>query len=70
MGHVKEIFKTIPKSLEWRSFYRHDLPLLMDFCQEVWDLSDQHNLNKTQTKALAKLKKLSESQRRDALECS
>ena len=26
-GQVAKIFKKLPKSLEWRSFYRHDLPL-------------------------------------------
>ncbi len=34
-GQVEKIFKKLPKSLEWRSFYRHDLPLLIDFCEEV-----------------------------------
>ena len=28
VGSVEQIFKNLPKSLEWRSFYTHDLPLL------------------------------------------
>jgi hypothetical protein len=35
MGSVEKIFKNLPKPLEWRSFYNQDLPLLMDFCEEV-----------------------------------
>ena len=38
-GQVEKIFKNLPKPLEWRSFYRHDLPLLMDICKEVQDIS-------------------------------
>ncbi len=62
MGQVKEIFKTIPKSLEWRSFYTNDLPLLLSTYKEVQDVSVQHNLNKSQIKALAKLEKVSENE--------
>jgi len=36
---VEKIFKNLPKPLEWRSFYRHGLPLLMDICKEVHDAS-------------------------------
>ena len=36
---VEKIFLNLPKPLEWRSFYRHDLPILMDFCEEVRDVS-------------------------------
>ena len=60
-GQVEKIFNNLPKSLEWRSFYTHDLPLLVDICKEVQDASIQHNLNKSQTRALAKLKKVSGS---------
>jgi len=45
---VEKIFQNLPKPLEWRSFYRHDLPILMDFCKEVREVSDQHHL-KNQT---------------------
>jgi len=62
MGQVEKIFKNLPKPLEWRSFYDNDLPLLMDICKEVQDISIQHNLNKSQTRALAKLNAVSESE--------
>jgi hypothetical protein len=32
---VEEIFKNLPKSLDWQSFYVHDLPLQVDICEEV-----------------------------------
>ena len=60
MEQVEQIFKNLPKPLEWRSFYNNDLPLLMDFCEEVREVSIQHHLNKSQTRALAKLKETSE----------
>lgn len=44
-GQVEKIFKNLPKPLEWRSFYRHDLPLLMDFCEEGQEVSIQHQLS-------------------------
>jgi len=61
VGSVQQIFKNLPKPLEWRSFYIHDLPLLLSTCKEVQDASIQHNLNKSQIKSLAKLKKVSEN---------
>ena len=39
---VDKIFKNLPKSLEWQSFYIHDLPLLMDISKEVQEVSIQH----------------------------
>jgi len=32
---VDDIFKKLPMSLKWKSFYIHDIPLLMDICEEV-----------------------------------
>jgi ParB/RepB/Spo0J family partition protein len=61
VGRVQQIFKNLPKPLEWRSFYTHDLPLLLSTCKEVQDASIQHNLNKSQIKSLAKLNSVSES---------
>ena len=29
VGRVDQLFKNLPKPLEWRSFYTHDLPLLL-----------------------------------------
>ncbi len=42
---VEKIFKNLPKPLEWRSFYNHDLPILMDICEEVHKVSIQHQLS-------------------------
>jgi len=38
---VDKIFKNLPKPLEWQSFYVNDLPLLMDICKEVQEVSIQ-----------------------------
>ena len=38
---VDKIFKNLPKSLEWQSFYIHDLPLLMGISKEVQKVSIQ-----------------------------
>jgi len=59
---VDKILKNLPKPLEWLSFYNNDLPLLLSTCKEVQDTSIQYNLNKSQIKALEKLKKVSESE--------
>ena len=61
-GQVEKIFNGLPKSLKWRSFYRHDLPLLLSTCKEVQRVSIHHDLNKSQTTALVKLKKVSEDE--------
>ncbi len=43
VGRVENIFANLPKPLEWLSFLNHDLPLLMDICKEVQDISIKHN---------------------------
>ncbi len=40
---LEQIFKNLPNYLEWRSFYLNDLPILMDFCEEVREASIQHH---------------------------
>jgi len=45
---VERIFKNLPKPLEWRSFYNHDLTLLVDICKEVQEVSIQSQLSLTQ----------------------
>jgi len=45
MRRVDQIFKNLPKPLEWRSFYNHDLPILMDICEEVRKVSIQPQLS-------------------------
>ena len=59
---VEEVFQNLPKPLEWRSFYNNDLNLIVDICIEVQEASIQHGLNKSQTRALAKLNAVSESE--------
>ncbi len=56
-GRVIKIFKNLPKSLEWRSFYINDLPILMDIYEEVQKVSIQPQLSE----------KCSISVKRDAL---
>ncbi|MBL7203632.1 MAG: hypothetical protein ISS63_04790 [Desulfobacteraceae bacterium] len=59
---IERIFNNLPNQLEWQSFFKNDIPLLMDFCEEVRDVSIQHRLNRSQTRALAKLKDASEEE--------
>ena len=53
---LEKAFKKLPKPLEWRSFYKNDLNLLVETPQEVRDLAIQQKLNKSQIRALGKLK--------------
>ena len=39
MQQVEKIFKTLPKSLEWRSFYNNDLPLITDIYEKIRKIS-------------------------------
>ena len=57
---VEEIFKKLPKPLEWKSFYRNDLHLIVDTAEEVREASVRHTLNKSQTRALKKLHRVSQ----------
>ena len=59
---VEKVFKKLPKPLEWHSFYNNDLNLLVDIYMEVQDAAVQHDLNKSQTRALAKLNAASKSE--------
>ena len=62
VGRVEKIFKNLPKPLEWQSFYIHDLPILMDICEEVREASMQNRLNRSQTRALEKLRAASKQE--------
>ena len=42
VGRVENIFANLPKPLEWLLFFNHNLPLLIDFCEEVQEISIQH----------------------------
>jgi len=57
---VESIFKNLPKPLKWRSFLTHDLILLTDIPLKVQKASVKHDLNKAQTKALARLEQASD----------
>ncbi|MBF0450157.1 MAG: ParB/RepB/Spo0J family partition protein [Candidatus Magnetomorum sp.] len=54
---VELIFKKLPKRLEWQSFYIHDLPLIIDICDDIRDISLKNQLNKSQIKSLVDVKK-------------
>ncbi len=56
---MEGIFNNLPNPVEWRSFFNHGLLLLMDFCEEVRDVSIRQLLNRSQTRALEKLKSAS-----------
>jgi hypothetical protein len=60
MGQVESIFKNLPKPLIWRSFLTNDLVLLTDIPQSVQKASVKHDLNKSQTRALATLEQVSD----------
>jgi len=59
MGQVKKILKNLSKPLEWQSFYNNDLPILMDICKEVREEAIRRGLNRSQIRALQKLKEAS-----------
>ncbi len=56
VGKVEAIFNGLPKPKDRRSFYEHDLPLLTTIDDEVQEVAVNEKLNKSQTKALQKLK--------------
>jgi hypothetical protein len=62
MRRVDQIFKNLPKPVEWLSFLNNDLPLLMDICEEVQEASIQNRLNRSQTRALEKLRSVSKQE--------
>jgi len=43
VGCVENTFANLPNPPEWLSFYNNDLPLLMDFCEEVQEISIQYH---------------------------
>ena len=65
---VESIFKNLPKPLKWRSFLTHDLILLTDIPLKVQKASVKLDLNKAQTKALARLEQLSDKVFQDVIQ--
>jgi len=62
MRRVEKVFKNLPNPLKWRSFYENDLPLITDFCEDIQGVSIRHQLNRSQTRALKRLKDASEQE--------
>jgi len=52
MNPVKKIFKNLPKYLEWKSFDVNDLPLIVEICEDIRQISLKNQLNKSQVKAI------------------
>ena len=59
IGRVEKTFKNPPKSLDWQSFYRHDLRILMDIPEEVRKPAIQNGLSRAQIMALETLRSAS-----------
>jgi hypothetical protein len=57
MNPMKKIFKNLPKRLEWKSFYVNDLPIIMEICEDIRQISLENQLNKSQVKAIQRSKK-------------
>lgn len=56
---VQRVFENLPKSMDWQSFYVNDLPLITSIEEDIIEVAIQQKLNKSQTKALADVKKAS-----------
>ena len=64
---VEKNFGNLPKPLEWQSFYVHDLPILLDICEEVREEAIRRGLNRSQIRALQKLKETSSEEYQEQL---
>lgn len=56
MGIIDEVLKATNRGINWRSFYENDLRPYLKFHDEVKDVAVEHGLNKSQAKAVQKLK--------------
>ncbi|MBF0453118.1 MAG: ParB/RepB/Spo0J family partition protein, partial [Candidatus Magnetomorum sp.] len=59
MNPVQQIFKNLPKRLEWKNFYINDLPLILEICEDIRQISLENQLNKSQVRAITEVKKTS-----------
>ncbi len=59
MQQLENIFKKLPKRLEWKSFYVNDFPLVREICEDIRKISLENQLNKSQIKAISEIKKTS-----------
>jgi len=57
---VNKYFQMLPKRLEWISFYTNDLPLILEICDDIRDISLKNQLNKSQVKAILDVKNSSD----------
>ena len=64
---LKKIFKNLPKPLEWLSFLHHDIPILLDICEEVRKEAIRRGLNRSQIRGLQKLKEASSEEYQEQL---
>jgi hypothetical protein len=56
INKVRAVFSALPKPKEWQSFLNNDLPLITSIDEDVQEVAVNAKLNKSQTKALQKLK--------------
>jgi N6-adenosine-specific RNA methylase IME4 len=56
MGAVKAAFAALNRPVNWRSFYNNDLPLIVSLDADVAEVCIKERLNKSQSKAMQKLK--------------
>lgn len=57
MSKVESIFDSLPRPVEWRSFYNNDFRTITTITEEVKDIAIRNQLNKTQTKELDALRR-------------
>jgi hypothetical protein len=53
---IVAITKSLPRPINWRSFYNHDLQLITKLDKDVAEVAAVNKLNKTKTKAMQKFK--------------
>jgi len=57
MQQLEQIFKTLPKHLEWNNFYINIFPLIREIYNEIRKIPFENQLNKSTIKALLEIKK-------------
>ena len=56
MGKIERAFSSLPRPIEWRSFFDNDLQPYTKMSEEVKEVAVEHKLKKSQAKALQKVK--------------
>jgi hypothetical protein len=57
VAKVKEAFAALNRPVDWETFYNHDLSLVTALDEDVKEIAVREKLNKSQAKAIQKLKK-------------